>query len=213
MPDPNPQPIPVAILAKAPLPGQVKTRLEPVLGAVGGAVLQSRLIEHAVATACAADIGPVTLWVTPDETHPIFGALKARHDIAVARQPSGNLGERMLAAFAAHAPVLVIGTDCPALTPDHLRLAATALRAQLDAVVIPAEDGGYVLIGMQHPRAEVFADIEWGSATVMIETRRRFNDLGWCWREPARLWDVDRPEDVTRLQEAGFSALLPLRPS
>jgi rSAM/selenodomain-associated transferase 1 len=209
----DPQPIAVAILAKAPLPGQVKTRLEPMLGAIGAAVLQSRLIDHAVQTACAAAVGPVTLWTSPDESHPVFREAEARHGVALARQCEGDLGARMHAAISAKFPAVVIGTDCPALKPDHLRLAAAALRAQVDAVVIPADDGGYVLIGLQRPQAKVFTGISWGDESVMRDTRRRFNDLGLSWREPARLWDVDRPEDLERMREAGFQALLPLRPS
>src|SRR5262245_40896223 len=83
----------------------------------GAAFLQARLVERAVATACAAVIGPVTLWATPDESHPLFQAIGAHLGVALARQGDGDLGTRMLAAVAAaNAPALVIGTDCPALT-------------------------------------------------------------------------------------------------
>src|SRR5262245_52658573 len=98
----------VAVLAKAPLPGFAKTRLVPVLGADGAAVLQARLIARAAATACAADIGPVTLWVTPDERHPALQEIAARLAVTLTRQRDGDLGARMLAAIeAARAPVLV----------------------------------------------------------------------------------------------------------
>jgi rSAM/selenodomain-associated transferase 1 len=213
MQDQQPQPIAIAVLAKAPLPGQVNTRLEPVLGAVGAAVLQARFIERAVATACAATVGPVTLWTSPDETHPAFREAASRQGVALARQCEGDLGARMLAAITHHAPAIVIGADCPALTPDHIRLAADILRARTDAVVIPADDGGYVLIGLQQAQPQVFADIVWGTDTVMFETRRRFVKLGLSWREPARLWDVDRPEDLARLREAGLASLIPALPA
>ena len=200
-------------MAKAPVPGQVKMRLVPALGAVGSAVFQARLIAHAVNTACEAEIGPVTLWASPDESHPAFQDAIARQSISLARQPEGDLGVRMLAAISANFPALVIGTDCPALTADHLRLAAATLHAGVDAVVLPAEDGGYVLIGMRRPQPALFADMPWGSDNVMLETRRRLVNLGLSWREPVRLWDVDRPEDLPRLREAGFDALLPRRPA
>jgi rSAM/selenodomain-associated transferase 1 len=203
-------PVAVAVLAKAPLPGFAKTRLIPALGADGAASLQARLVERAVATACAAVIGPVTLWATPDENHPLFQAIGAHLGVALARQGDGDLGARMLAAIAAaNAPALVIGTDCPALTLDHLRAAADVLRGGGDAVVIPTEDGGYALIGMRAPAHALFSDMHWSAPGVMDETRRRLRALGLTWQEPVTLWDVDLPEDLERLREIGLQHLLP----
>lgn len=203
------EPVAVAVLAKAPLPGLAKTRLIPVLGALGAAALQARLVERAVATASAAGIGPVTLWATPDASHPALHAIAAR-GIALARQGDGDLGARMLAAIeAASAPALVIGADCPVLTPGHLRTAADILRAGADAVVIPADDGGYALIGMRVPRRALFSDMPWGTPEVMDETRRRLSELGLSWQEPVTLWDVDRPADFERLRAVGLHDLIP----
>jgi len=193
-------PVAIAVLAKAPVPGLAKTRLAPALGDDGAAALQERLTARAVATACAAETGPVTLWATPDPSHASFRALAERYPIALATQPDGDLGARMLTAIrAANGPTLVIGTDCPALAPDHLLAAATHLRNGIDAVLIPADDGGYVLIGMRKPQPAPFADMTWSTDTVAAETRRRMARLNLSWREPARLWDVDRPEDLARL--------------
>ena len=145
-------PVAVAVLAKAPLPGFAKTRLIPALGEEGAALLQARLVEHAVETVCAACLGPVTLWAAPDESHPLFQGISARFGVALACQDAGDLGARMLTAMAAaNAPALIVGTDCPALTSDHLRAAADILRDGADAAMIPADDGGYVLIGMRRP--------------------------------------------------------------
>lgn len=204
------EPVAVAVLAKAPLVGFAKTRLIPVLGPDGAAVLQARLIARAAATACAAAVGPVTLWATPDHRHPAFRELGQHLDIAIARQGEGDLGARMLTAIeAANAPALVIGTDCPALTSNHLRAAADILRAGSDAVVIPAEDGGYVLIGMRAPDRALFSDVHWGTPGVMDETRRRLRKRGLTWQEPVTLWDLDLPEDLKRLREIGLSDLIP----
>jgi rSAM/selenodomain-associated transferase 1 len=190
----------IAVLAKAPLPGLAKTRIIPSLGADGAAALQARLIERAVATAQAAALGPVTLWCAPDETHPLFATMQEKFDVTLARQPDGDLGSRMHAAIAAaNGPVLVIGTDCPALTAIHLRDAAAALRDH-DAVLITAEDGGYVLIGLRQPTEALFCDMEWGVATVMNETRRRLRSLKLTWRELAPSWDLDTPQDLARAQ-------------
>ncbi len=204
----NPEPVAVAILAKAPLPGFAKTRLAPALGADGAAALQARLIERAVETARAAQIGPVTLWAAPDQDHPAFQALAALFGVTLARQPDGDLGARMLAALAApRGPALVIGTDCPALAPAHLRAAADALLAGIDVVIVPVEDGGYALIGMRAPQPRLFTDMPWSTAGVMAETRRRLVRLSLSWREPARLWDVDLPADIERLRREGLTSL------
>jgi rSAM/selenodomain-associated transferase 1 len=200
----------VAVLAKAPIAGFAKTRLIPVLGAERAAVLQERLTERAVATACAAAVGPVTVWTAPDERHPTFQALRAHFGVALARQDDGDLGARMLAAVATAAGhCLVIGTDCPALTAAHLRNAADILRGGTDAVVIPAEDGGYVLIGMRQAQAALFSDMRWSTSDVMDETRRHLRQLGLTWQEPVTLWDVDVPADLARLREIGLETLIP----
>jgi uncharacterized protein len=204
------EPVVVAVLAKAPIPGLAKTRLIPALGAEGAAVLQARLTERTVATATAAGTGPVTLWGAPDERHSTFAALRARFGVALAPQPDGDLGIRMLAALVvANGPALVIGTDCPALTEDHLGEAAGALRGGSDVVLFPAEDGGYVLIGMRVPQPGLFTGMRWSTPEVMDETRRRLRQLGLSWREPATLWDVDLAADLTRLRDVGLHDLIP----
>jgi uncharacterized protein len=205
----NPEGVAIAILAKAPLPGLAKTRLAPVLGADGAANLQARFIAHTVTTAQSAAVGPVTLWVEPDHRHPVFQAMAAPRGVALEAQPEGDLGARMMAAVAAsRGPAVVIGTDCPALTPDHLRAAARALGDGIDVVIIPVDDGGYGLIGMQTPQPALLENMAWSTSSVMAETRRRLARLGLSWREPARLWDVDVPADLDRLVSAGLASLM-----
>jgi len=209
MPPGSPEFVAIAILAKAPVPGAVKTRLVMMLGVDGAASLQDRFIRRTVETAAQADTGPVTLWTDPDERHPVFRTLAERYSLTLARQPSGDLGARMLAPIVqANGPILVVGTDCPTLTAVHLRDSADALRSGAEVVVIPADDGGYVLIGMRRPIPDLFADMAWGTDAVMMETRRRLTNLGLPWREPAHLWDVDRPTDVRRMRREGLNDLL-----
>jgi uncharacterized protein len=199
------EPVAVAVFAKAPIAGFAKTRLIPMLGADGAARLQERLIWHAVGTACAAAVGPVTLWATPDENHAVFRAIATHFRIALARQCDGDLGARMLEAIAAaRGPALVIGTDCPALAAEHVCAAADILRGGTDAVVLPAEDGGYVLIGLQRPDPALFADMRWSTSQVMQETRRRLRARNLTWQELATLWDLDVPDDLARLRALGF---------
>ena len=197
----------VAILAKAPLAGFAKTRLIPRLGAEGAAGLQRWLLQRTVTTALSAGIGPVTLWCAPDTLHPDFALCHTFGPLALRRQPDGDLGERMLTAFAettTPAGTLVIGTDCPALTPALLRQAANALAGH-DAAVVPAEDGGYVLIGMRQAAPRIFDAVDWSTGRVMAQTRERLVEIGWRWQEFAPLWDVDRGADLDRLN-ASFPA-------
>jgi uncharacterized protein len=203
MPPPSNSPVSIAILAKAPIPGLAKTRLIPTIGAHAAAVLQERLTERAVTTALAANVGPVTLWCAPDGTHSTFLRLVARLRITLKPQPQGDLGARMLAAAAAcNGPVLVIGTDCPALTEVHLRGAANDLRDGTDVILIPADDGGYVLIGTRSEQPALFADIAWGTKTVLAETRARIIKNRLVLTERPPLWDVDTESDLARLERA-----------
>jgi len=195
----------IAILAKAPSPGLAKTRLIPALGEAGAAALQERLLCRAVDTAVRAGLGPVVLWCAPDQRQPAFTRCAGRWPIELQTQPDGDLGLRMLRAVerdAEAAGVIVIGTDCPALTPAHLDTAARLLRQGRDAVLIPAEDGGYVLIGLRRPDAAVFEGIAWGSAAVAEQTRQRLSARELRWSELPTLWDVDRPNDLARLRTA-----------
>jgi hypothetical protein len=166
----------IAILARAPVPGLTKTRLIPSIGAHAAAKLQEAMTERTVLMALAARIGPVTLWCAPDPSHAAFRELAAQHKITLKREPEGDLGARMLAAFGAD-PTLVVGSDCPALKPEHFEAAAAAL-GEADVVLIPAEDGGYVLIGARAPQPGLFSGVSWGTATVLAETRARIAKLG-----------------------------------
>jgi len=196
----------VAILAKAPIPGLAKTRLIPALGAEGAARLQTAFIERALRTAQAAALGPVTLWCTPDSRHPTFGDLARRSLVTLADQCDGDLGARMLEPFIAAAgrPLLLIGTDCPCLEPDDLRAAAAALAEGADAVIAPAEDGGYGLIAAGRPLPALFEAMPWSTDRVAAVTRARAAAAGLRLRELRRVWDVDHPADYTRLQAAGL---------
>jgi len=201
MPPPTDSPVSIAILAKAPIPGYAKTRLVPAIGAHAAAALQERLTERAVATALAAKVGPVTVWCSPDATHSTFVRLAIRERITLRVQPQGDLGARMLAATAAgNGPVLVIGTDCPALTDLHLRGAANALREGNDIIIIPAEDGGYVLIGSRTAQPTLFSGIAWGTKSVLADTRARIVERLLVLAERPPLWDVDTEGDLARLE-------------
>jgi rSAM/selenodomain-associated transferase 1 len=197
---PNTRSAAIAILAKAPIPGLTKTRLIPSIGAHAATVLQERLTARAVETAVEADIGPVTLWCAPDPSHASFRELLTRHKITLKRQPEGDLGTRMLAAMTdSERPTLVIGADCPALTSKHLRDAAAAL-ADAGVVLIPAEDGGYVLIGANAAQPQLFSGIAWGTAAVLQETWARISARQLIAAELPPLWDLDTEADLVRFE-------------
>jgi rSAM/selenodomain-associated transferase 1 len=192
------------VFARAPVPGRVKTRLAPLLGEQGAARLYVQLVEKSLKTALAARIGRVELYCTPGIHSPHFTDLHERLGISLRPQGRGNLGERMYRALKRHPGAVLIGSDCPALRPSDLRAAQRALRAGADAVLGPAEDGGYALIGLRRVSRHLFDGVSWGSARVLEQTRRRLARLGWRWTELRTLWDVDRPEDVARLRRSGL---------
>lgn len=195
----------IAVFARAPEPGKVKTRLIPALGAAKAADLQRRLALHALETAIASGIGPVELWCEPDAEQPFFLDCARRFGVALASQGAGDLGERMNRALTtmlrASERAILIGSDIPGLTAQYLRDADAALGDGCDAVLGPAEDGGYVLIGLRRAVPALFEDMPWGGADVCSRTRARMEQMHLRCRKLATLWDVDRPEDIARLEE------------
>jgi len=192
------------VFAKAPTPGSVKTRLIPALGETAAAELHRQLVVRTLRTALAAAVGPVELWCAPDARDPFFADCAEQFGVRLRNQGEGDVGARMACALgvalAEGSPALLIGSDCPVLTAAYLREAAAACAGGDHAVFGPAEDGGYVLIGLAcSPSPKLFDNIAWGGATVMRETRIRLSRLGWRWTELETLWDVDRPEDMPRL--------------
>jgi len=194
------------VFAKAPRPGEVKTRLVPLLGAEGAAALHAKLVKHTLDTVRAASLKLVELHCAPDTDDPFFRHCEGHYRTALRPQVDADLGARMHAALdpalAKHDHAMIVGTDCPALTVRHLRQADKALRNGADAVFVPCEDGGYALIGLTRNDPRLFDGIAWSTATVMAETRARLQRLGWKWQELETLWDVDRPEDYARLVES-----------
>lgn len=198
----------VLVFTRTPVPGRVKTRLIPAIGAERAANLHRAMLWRSVATAREAGIGPVDLCCTPVCEHPFLAELQGSFDVGMQVQGGGDLGERMhraltsaLADPGASAGALLVGSDCPFLESGDLRTAAAALEEGADAVIGPARDGGYYLIGLKRSDRKVFSDIDWGSARVLTVTRERFETLGWRWRELETRSDVDRPEDLDTLKD------------
>jgi len=173
--------------------------LIPVLGAEGAAALHRRLVARTLTMTLSAGLCPVQCWYWPSLDDPVFDAWKDHPGISFHRQPEGDLGARMLAgacrALGDAVAAVLIGADCPLLEAEHLERALHML-GERDAVLGPAEDGGYVLLGLRRAEPGVFRGVDWGTHRVLEQTRTRLRALGWRWEELPVLWDLDRPEDL-----------------
>lgn len=195
----------VLVFAKAPVAGACKTRLIPALGPEGAARLAEALLWDTLERISEAGLAPVDLWCAPDATAPIFNALAERFRLQLKTQRGCDLGARMqgaMAATLAHAEKTVLmGTDCPGLDADYLQQALIAL-AKRPVVLGPADDGGYVLMGLRREALPclpaLFAAMPWGTDQVAALTRARMRAAKLEWAELASLADIDRPEDLAQ---------------
>ena len=187
--------------AKAPIVGQVKTRLQPALDEEGCLALHRALVKYQFDVQQSAAVSNVELWCSAE--HRFFHQLIEGSDTLLALQQGRDLGERMANAFAARLTqfnrVIIIGSDCPAINSEYVAQAFAALDNNVPAVFGPAVDGGYVLIGLNCLNLTLFTDIPWGTGEVMTVTRNRLNSMGWRWKELPSLPDIDRPDDLVEL--------------
>jgi len=188
------------VFSKAPVAGEVKTRLIPALGAEGAAQLHEELLTICLEKVSAANDVTIELWCAPDTDHAYFQS----QNIPLYKQEGNNLGEKM--AYALESALkrckqtILLGTDSPALSLKTLMSGLESLRSGYDAVIVPAEDGGYVAIGMREVDRTVFESVEWGSDQVYAQTVARFEQLGWRWKALDMCWDIDRPEELVRYE-------------
>lgn len=198
----------ILIFAKAPISGQVKTRLVPLLGADGATRLHGEMVQNTVQRMHASTLAPLQLWCAPSVDEPLFDNLKRRFNLELHAQRGVDLGARMLHAFTealqSAEVAMCIGTDWPMLAPDFVATALQRLTQGEDAVLGPAEDGGYVLLGLRKVDPRLFAAIAWGGAQVLAQTRERLRQLQWRWSELPTSWDLDRPADFERALRAGL---------
>jgi uncharacterized protein len=192
----------VIVFARAPVTGRVKTRLAARLGHARAALLHRRLIDAALRSALAARCGPVELHATAK--HSWLKALCRKRGVVLRLQKGADLGERMANATRAalrRTPwVLLMGADCPELGPRELARARRWLVGGADAVIAPAHDGGYALIGLARPADFLFRGVAWGSERVYEETILKAKRAGRRMRALGPVGDIDRPEDLERLR-------------
>lgn len=180
----------IVLFTRWPEPGRAKTRLIPAIGAERAAALHRRLTERTLAVVCRSGL-PFELRVTGAPTSAFQDWLGS---VAVVDQGDGDLGQRLERAGPPY-PTLFIGADAPDLSAELLRGAADAL-ATHSAVIGPAEDGGYWLLGINRRVDGVFEGIDWSTERVFAQTLDRLRAAGI---EPALLpvlADCDRPEDL-----------------
>lgn len=185
------------------MPGKVKTRLIPRLGKEGAARLAQEMLRATISEAEATGL-TVELCASPHPASPDWQPHLP--SIYVTEQGEGDLGARLARAaervIETGENILLIGTDCPELTSRRLTAAAEALRTH-DAIIHPAFDGGYALLGLAKYNRSIFEGIAWSTASVAAETIARIEALGWSLHVGDTLRDIDEPEDLTHLTGHG----------
>lgn len=189
------------LFARAPVPGRVCTRLQARLGVAGATELYRLLLARRLWQLRETAPMPVEIWLDGTPEDAFFAPWRAH--FTWFRQEGADLGERMWRAVCSAAQrsrrQLLIGVDSPVLDAAYLSAALAELRTGRQAVLGPAEDGGYVLLALAKPAPELFFDIPWGTDRVAAVTGARLDALGWRWSRLPTLWDLDRPEDLPRL--------------
>jgi rSAM/selenodomain-associated transferase 1 len=195
----------ILVFAKAPVSGEVKTRLAAGVGFERAAKIHRAMTDYTVAMAVQAQLAPVELHGMWNGDNGFLVSLRERFALELIPQVGGDLGERMRHALSGALRsadyALLIGTDCPLLDAAYLEEALAGLQAGAEVVLGPVEDGGYVLIGMHAVEPALFHGINWGSGHVLEETRRRCADAGIHCRELPRLYDIDTEADLRRFRE------------
>jgi uncharacterized protein len=194
----------LVIFAKAPLVGQVKTRLCPPLLPEEAAELARCFLVDMVERACRLPTVQVYLAITPAESEPLFHSLLP-FPVEYVVQRGVSLGEREYNVFddllqRGATCIVLIGSDIPTLPLSHLQEAFNHLEdSRGDAVFGPSSDGGYYLVGMRVLHPELFENIPWSTPSVMAETsaQARKHDLNITF---VPSWhDVDDKDDLSRL--------------
>jgi rSAM/selenodomain-associated transferase 1 len=195
----------VAIMAKAPQPGQVKTRLCPPLSQSEAAELYRCFLVDKIAQVNALQKADPVVSYTPTHAKSWFEDLAPAHFMLIP-QHGDDLGARIIFTFdqlfrQGYRQVIVIDSDTPTLPTAYLEQALLLIAASANDVVLgPTEDGGYYLIGLRQSRRELFERMPWSTSLVFPETRRRSEQCGLTVAYTDHWYDVDTPEDLARLK-------------
>jgi rSAM/selenodomain-associated transferase 1 len=221
------------VFTKSPILGLAKTRMQPLLPKEFSLALHCQLLKTVLTQWTESPICPIDCWIAGDKSPFIEKIINVDMPnmkmLPLYQQRGRDLGERLSWAIAttfadnnhnnttvnkavqAHKNiegVFVVGTDCPSLSAEYLKTACSML-AHYDAVIGPAEDGGYVLLGLKAPNAELFKGVEWGGSAVLEQTLSKLRKFNLSYFELPILADIDHPEDLIKLQKHdAFSSLL-----
>jgi uncharacterized protein len=198
------------VFCKAPISGQVKTRLMPLLTGEEAAQLHCELTGLTLQTATQNRLCKVQLWCSPTIHHPYFKMLTQTFTVELHLQQGADLGERMHHAFSvalAHFnSAIIIGCDCPSLTSADLEQALSQLTQGKPCVLAPAEDGGYVLIGLKQPQPALFDNMPWGTEKVLELTCARLQSLNLDYYELNTQRDIDTLDDLRRYRSESMTS-------
>ena len=195
----------ILVFAKAPIEGQVNTRLIPDIGEQAATQLQYDLVHQRLTMLTQEKLGDVILMCSPDVDQAFFVQCEQKYSVTLRKQSGSDLGERMFngasEALKKHQHCIVIGTDAPALGKRVIQQAIETLRDDKNVIFVPAEDGGYVLVGMNQSYDVLFQKIDWGTPEVMPQSRKRLDENSISYYELEPCWDIDRLEDYQRYLE------------
>ena len=188
------------IFAKAPIPGQVKTRLCPPLAPDEAATLHGTMVLDTLERSRNLLGFDRFLACAPSKQHPFFKAIEVRQGVRLLEQTHGDLGSRMHHAFQAafdlgFQSAVIVGTDLPTVHSEMFRQALRAL-ADNDGVLGPTVDGGYYLIGLNKPAPELFVDIPWSTDRVFALTQQKAQSLGLTMKLLTQQRDLDTMSDL-----------------
>ncbi len=198
----------VQVFARTPVQGKVKTRLAEYVGEPQSLQIYQSLLNHSLRNYCAVEELRVELWTYGEDQQNFWQQTAKNLGLKHYQQVGEDLGERMYFAFQnglrRASAVIAVGVDCPDLDSNYLRNAAEQLIHHDDLVVGPAEDGGYVLIGLRRLEKSIFSGISWGTSRVFNETLSRADNCGFRVKKLDKLRDIDRLEDWQWLKSRGW---------
>ena len=195
----------LAVMAKAPLAGQVKTRLLPVLTAQEAAELSRSLLVDQLNQLQELDATDFYLFFAPDEARLLMTEL-APPCFCLLPQQGDDLGARMAAIFAklsqmGHKSIVLIGGDLPPVPLRYFTDAYAFLDAANQCVVLgPSRDGGYYLVGCNQPAPQIFQGMSWSHNQVLAQTRDKLARLQIDYHLLPLWFDIDTPDDLRYLK-------------
>lgn len=179
----------------------MKTRLAQDIGESAAAKVHEYLARHCLRQISNSSIAPIELWCTPDTEHDFFSSCRAEWGVSLKQQVGSDLGQRMQHALSEtlrnSSYAVLMGTDCPIMSTEYLRFALSLVR-QNKTVIGPAEDGGYVLLGVNEMQEQLFSNMPWGASQVYVETVKRITGDA---EALTPLWDIDYVADLRRLRD------------